>query len=400
METVDVIEGKTAVALCFSATWSTASWRFTLQLIQWYLKDLRGKGLEIVFVSSDTDDVSFTQYATSMPWPAVPFRDHIRREALSKRYKVRGIPALIVLDASGSVIAKDGREAVTCDPTGEDFPWRPKTFFEIMVDARFIRHDSQTFQFVSLPDKVVGLYFSATWCEPCRSFTPRLVQRYTERLKAKGFEIILISSDRDEPSFHTFFNGMPWLALDFQDRKRRDELARLFGVTALPTLVLVGQDGALITNQGCEAMTRDPEGLEFPWYRTAVVDLKHAPNELRTTPTVIAFCEYCQPSVQAAVKQSLTPLAQAYLERQRDSDEDLELAFMIATEAGGVAGRLRELMGLPQVCEQKPLLMLVDITRHAYFYSGPQGEVTEVLVASFVEDYKAKVLTRRQLSHG
>ena len=29
-----------------------------------------------------------------------------------------------------------------------------------------------------LKDKVVGIYFSAHWCPPCRSFTPELVKSY------------------------------------------------------------------------------------------------------------------------------------------------------------------------------------------------------------------------------
>ena len=29
-----------------------------------------------------------------------------------------------------------------------------------------------------LKDKVVGIYFSAHWCPPCRSFTPELIKTY------------------------------------------------------------------------------------------------------------------------------------------------------------------------------------------------------------------------------
>lgn len=33
--------------------------------------------------------------------------------------------------------------------------------------------------------EVVGIYFSAHWCGPCRGFTPRLVETY-KSLKAAG----------------------------------------------------------------------------------------------------------------------------------------------------------------------------------------------------------------------
>ena len=42
---------------------------------------------------------------------------------MNKTFKVQGIPSLIILDADGKLITKDGREAVSKDPTGEDMPW-------------------------------------------------------------------------------------------------------------------------------------------------------------------------------------------------------------------------------------------------------------------------------------
>ena len=46
---------------------------------------------------------------------------------------------------------------------------------------------------------VIGLYFSADWCPPCRGFTPRLAKEY-ERMKGEGkkIEIVFISSDRSK----------------------------------------------------------------------------------------------------------------------------------------------------------------------------------------------------------
>ena len=55
----------------------------------------------------------------------------------------------------------------------------------------------------ALKDKVVGIYFSAHWCPPCRSFTPELAKTYkllTEE-QQKDFEIVFVSSDNDESGF-------------------------------------------------------------------------------------------------------------------------------------------------------------------------------------------------------
>ena len=50
--------------------------------------------VEIVFVSSDSDEDSFNDYYKSMPWKALPFGS-AKKEELSKKFGVRGIPTLI-----------------------------------------------------------------------------------------------------------------------------------------------------------------------------------------------------------------------------------------------------------------------------------------------------------------
>jgi hypothetical protein len=52
--------------------------------------------------------------------------DRERKAALSNKFKVSGIPSFVILDKDGSAITTDGRSAVSEDPTGEEFPWKPK----------------------------------------------------------------------------------------------------------------------------------------------------------------------------------------------------------------------------------------------------------------------------------
>ena len=69
--------------------------------------------------------------------------------------------------------------------------------------------------------KIVGLYFSAHWCPPCRAFTPQLAKWYRDFKKGENgskFEIVFVSSDRDEKSFKEYYSEMPWLALPYEQR--------------------------------------------------------------------------------------------------------------------------------------------------------------------------------------
>lgn len=69
--------------------------------------------------------------------------------------------------------------------------------------------------------KVVGLYFSAHWCPPCRGFTPKLAEFYKKHHLEKKFEIVFVSSDKNESEWKSYFNEMPWIALPFADRDRK-----------------------------------------------------------------------------------------------------------------------------------------------------------------------------------
>lgn len=75
----------------------------------------------------------------------------------------------------------------------------------------------------ALQNKVVGLYFSAGWCSPCRDFTPVLCDFYTDLLEEcqppAPFEVVFISSDHSAEEMVSYMHSMhgDWLALPFHD---------------------------------------------------------------------------------------------------------------------------------------------------------------------------------------
>ncbi len=134
--------------------------------------------------------------------------------------------------------------------------------------------------------KIIGLYFSAHWyllhfiskfirnyflafsrCPPCRGFTPILIDFYKAHSKDKNFEIIFISSDRDEQSFIEYYKDMPWLTLSYNERKKKEELGKHFQISGIPTLVLLdGDTGEIISKDARDKIQhKDTRGESFPW---------------------------------------------------------------------------------------------------------------------------------------
>ena len=66
--------------------------------------------------------------------------------------------------------------------------------------------------------KLIGLYFSAHWCPPCRKFTPNLVAYYNKNAAAHPeFEILFVSFDKSAAAMESYMRElqMPWPAVVF-----------------------------------------------------------------------------------------------------------------------------------------------------------------------------------------
>ena len=113
--------------------------------------------------------------------------------------------------------------------------------------------------------KVVGLYFSAHWCPPCRGFTPVLATAYKElTAEGKNFEVVFISSDQDQAKFDAYYDEMPWLALPFSERDTKSAVQSEFGVSGIPMLVLLDESGNCYNKNGRQAVSSGGPKA-FPW---------------------------------------------------------------------------------------------------------------------------------------
>ncbi|KAH7858716.1 hypothetical protein Vadar_027099 [Vaccinium darrowii] len=136
-----------------------------------------------------------------------------------------------------------------------------------------IRNNDDQVKFDNLNGKKVGLYFSASWCGPCQQFTPNLVKVYNELFPKGDFEIVFVSADEDDEAFKGYFSKMPWLAIPFSDSNTRDHLDESFKVMGIPYLVILDEDGKVMTEDGVEFI-REYGVDAYPFTQERIKEIK------------------------------------------------------------------------------------------------------------------------------
>jgi nucleoredoxin len=139
---------------------------------------------------------------------------------------------------------------------------------KVLGDVNLISKNGNSVHSSTLNEKqIVGLYFSAHWCPPCRGFTPVLAEAYKTIVAAgKSFEVIFISSDQNESQFKQYYAEMPWMCLPFSAREDKERISDAYGVSGIPCLVLLdGATGKLISKDGRAIIMQDQKGDQFPW---------------------------------------------------------------------------------------------------------------------------------------
>ena len=119
----------------------------------------------------------------------------------------------------------------------------------------------------ALRSKVVALYFSAGWCPPCQHFTPLLKEFYNELKEDElPFEIVFVSSDKTASNMETYMKQShgDWLAVPFGNEMIK-QLKSRYHVTAIPKLIVVADDGDVVTAMGRKEVTEQGPRCFTQW---------------------------------------------------------------------------------------------------------------------------------------
>ncbi len=103
--------------------------------------------------------------------------------------------------------------------------------------------------------KIIGLYFSASWCSSCRRFNPSLVTFRNQNLEE--FEVVLISGDASDIAQENYMKKfkMPWPALGNRSKEAKnleESVKKIIDIEyiSLPTLIILDPTGKVVSTNG------------------------------------------------------------------------------------------------------------------------------------------------------
>ncbi|KEP63518.1 UNVERIFIED_CONTAM: apicoplast-associated thioredoxin family protein Atrx1 [Hammondia hammondi] len=366
----------------------------------------RGQELNVVYLSADADSSDAEKHFSDMSWYALPFDDapgQARIHRLFRKFRVSTLPHVVLLDSSARVINSHAYASMVVRPTA--FPWRKQTPAELLGDA-FVADGGQKLGKDALDNKVVGIYFSASWCPPCQAFTPKLVEALKGwREQGKDVSVVFVSNDRDEKAFEEYLKKMEgFVAIPFADTSRRALLQEALNVRSLPTLVWLSKEGAVLTRRGVPHVLEDPEGRNFPWKDKDVSDVSESVEGLADEPALVLFMEHLDEKAKEEQEQALEEAMQALQSQKNDGGMPPLPRLFTAKSLSPRSIALRRIcrQDPPDADKEKkgPILTIVDLLDQSYF-TAPQepGRIfsAEEIVA-FINKFRREELERHSLA--
>jgi thiol-disulfide isomerase/thioredoxin len=192
--------------------------------------------------------------------------------------------------------------------------------------------------------RLIALYFSASWCGPCRGFTPMLIEFHNvlkeEVASSHGLEVVFVSSDRSDAEFQQYYKKMPFKAMPFSQRDLAQRAKSLFGVRGIPSLVIIDSlSGRIVVSpdesrrevhQACQYGEKGIERLFNSW-------LDKVPEESKAMLDILALS--CAEADETAKSGGTNTKAETYLKRTIEKEATVSSQL----SKNDIAARVKEL---------------------------------------------------------
>lgn len=141
--------------------------------------------------------------------------------------------------------------------------------------------DGKSFNAETFKGKILLVDFWATWCGPCVAEMQNIKKIYTQ-FHDKGFDVLGISLDETAGEVSDFIekNEIPWTQALNAETVLEDgqTMAKYYGINAIPCLILIGRDGAVIS---VSARGEKLEKLISQQFESSAADSSNAPSETK-----------------------------------------------------------------------------------------------------------------------
>lgn len=124
--------------------------------------------------------------------------------------------------------------------------------------------NGERFDLASYRGQYVLLDFWASWCVPCRQGNPHLIELHN-KYHDKGFEIVGVSDDDsnlpawkkavEQDEIHIWKHVLRGLKRTESGYDRSEDVSDLYGISTLPTKILINPDGEIIGRYGSNGST-------------------------------------------------------------------------------------------------------------------------------------------------
>jgi nucleoredoxin len=137
---------------------------------------------------------------------------------------------------------------------------------ETIIGNKFINNKQEEITFSQLETcKLICLFFTASWCNPCELFSKQLLELYEEANQGeKLLEIISVTFEKNEQDFKANITNKPWLFLPYGNSKI-NELKNNYNILDIPIFYVMDLNGNIIVDDARKEICENGPMIVDEW---------------------------------------------------------------------------------------------------------------------------------------